>query len=71
MKIILTNHARVRMQERRFNLAVIEKILRNPEKVESAENGKLYYFGEDRGRKIKIVLAKRKEMFTIISVYPI
>ena len=57
------------MKERRINLAIIKKIVDNPERVESAESNKLYYFGKHKGARIKIVLAKNREVVKIITVY--
>lgn len=71
MRIIFTDHARIRMKERNINVKIVEKILNNPDKVEVIDGRKLYYFGKDDMRKIKIVVSKNKEIFKIITVYPI
>lgn len=71
MKIVFTNHARIRMRERNINIEIVERILNNLDKVEIINNRKLYYLGKDGARKIKIVVLKNKEIFKIITAYPI
>lgn len=59
------------MREREINPETIRSILDDPGRIESVGNGKFYYFGKGNGAKIKVVVAKNREIFTIITVYPL
>ena len=66
-KIILTNHAKERMEERDINFCDIEECLEFPD-YKISKGGKVEFFKNFRGRTLRLVCVEKSKFIKVVTL---
>lgn len=69
MNIVFSDHALLKMQQRRLSKRTIATVIANPDKVESAYSGRETFFKKFRKRSLKVVIVRMHNRIIVITAH--
>ncbi len=71
MKIVITNHAKKRMDSRRISEAEVKSTIRNAFSCECNSDGSISYFARYDNKLFQVVALKKKKIYLIKTAFEV
>ena len=69
MNIVFSDHALLKMQQRRFSKRTVVAVVVNPDRVENAYSGRETFFKKFRKHSLKVIIIRTHNQIIVITAH--